>query len=208
MRRALHDYTDTDRAGEFWDDYFLKLCLRAAQDSVVNICVRRGLTELMRRLVSSVGSTGGPVAVPADYLNALSARIESGGLTRFCQVYIGAEAIAFQTAGHDAALIIQDTITFLDNGNTGGAGTLNYHRQPTPMLLPADPGFSGVQEFDLRVYDYVLQVAVSLAANKATNMRLAAMRRERTALALATEPVRGVYLPDASAKGMPEGAAQ
>lgn len=189
VRRILQDYTDTHHAGTFWLDYYVLLALGQAQNIVINTLLRIRNHHALRYLVSSVDGTS-PVTLPSDYLHYISAvigDIPDGDIPRTARLYLGAEGVPYLYVAHDGCVILGGNIIFLDNGDATKEGRLYYYKRPAAFVRPGDAGFSNTQEFDLHIYDMMMNVAVRLLGQKDTNNQRDIKKAKRIALATETE---------------------
>lgn len=194
IRRVLQDYTSPARAGVFWSDYFIKLVLNTSQDIIVNYLLRTGKKALLERLVSTFTFSGtGPTVLPADYLHFISATVSATNKT--ARVYIGGEGYTYLYTVHDAVVILNNAIWFVDRGDVTGTGSLHYYRRPNPILLPADSGYTTTQDFDAAVYDLITRYASSLLGVKTTVTSRDVRNRQRVSGDAARELRNPVHYP-------------
>jgi hypothetical protein len=176
VRKVLRDVQSDYVKGEFWHDVEVVLALNAAQDAFVNYCLDNRHYHLLDSLLTNTGYVLG-TTLPTDYLYYSSAKAGStAGTQVIARVYDGGEAYQYRWVSHTAALITQDSYTFIYNGVTS-SGTLYYYRRPSYIGL-ASLGDNTRTDFgDIDFDDYVYNnfiashAAVLLAIKEIQNQR-------------------------------------
>lgn len=186
IRRLLQDIPTRDNQGFFWDPAELRLALNMAQLTFVKYVLATKQFYYLNRLINKV-NINSPVSEidPSwDMLIPTTAWVlDQNGNLNYARIYMG-DGVVFENVGHNACLIIGDTIRFVTRDrNVGGqlptTGILYYYRYPREIYFPTDdtapiplqPDVS--QDFDDTVYEhFIIPYGVAiLGLKEITNQR-------------------------------------
>lgn len=194
VRDILQDKESATVLGEFYHDLEIVLSLNAAQDFIVNFCVRTQFHYYLNGLIKTTAYLTSPTTLPSDYLHGISAISGAEISLHPARLYIGGLGYTYMGVDHNSCIILNNQLYFLEGGVHSG-GKLIYYKKPsyigaTSLGLDVAADFNDKDFYDFIYNDIFVQNACVLLGLKEPQTQREYKKIKKVMKELLTQPIK------------------